>query len=113
MKRRFRALPRVPLLLLFNDADEEFPAEARILFRANAERILDMECLAILGWLLSSKLIKQAGKQTKPVTEGRLPGDARTARIACGWWLGGQKLTECGSASWSARSWAERSRATA
>jgi len=58
VKCEFPTLPRVPLLLLFNDEDEEFPGEARILFRDDAEKFLDMECLAILGWLLSSWLIK-------------------------------------------------------
>ena len=53
---RFDALPRVPVVLLFNDEDEEFPAEATILFERRAERFLDMECLAILGWMLADRL---------------------------------------------------------
>lgn len=57
-----RALPRVPLYLLFNDADDEFPAQCRILFERRAERYLDMECLAILGWLLSDYLMQARGK---------------------------------------------------
>ena len=50
------ALPRVPLLLLFNDADEEFPAQCSVLFEARAERYLDAESLAILGSQLVQRL---------------------------------------------------------
>ncbi len=46
---RIPALPRVPLLLLFNDADEEFAAQCSVLFEMRAERYLDAESLAILG----------------------------------------------------------------
>ncbi len=50
------ALPRIPLLLLFNDRDEEFPAQCKVLFERRAEKFLDMECLAILGMLLPGRL---------------------------------------------------------
>jgi hypothetical protein len=53
ISRQFNPLPKVPLLMLFNDADEEFPAHCSILFKRNAEAYLDAECLAILGMLLS------------------------------------------------------------
>jgi hypothetical protein len=59
--REFPALPCIRMVLLFNDADEEFPAEARILFPDNAAEYLDMECLAILGWLLKDLLSLSAG----------------------------------------------------
>ncbi len=52
----FDGLPRVPLLLLFNDADEQFPAECRVLFERRAALFLDMECLAILGMLMAGFL---------------------------------------------------------
>lgn len=55
-------LPRVPVFLLFNDADAEFGAECSVLFEKRAERFLDMECLAILGWLLSDYLALAAGR---------------------------------------------------
>jgi len=58
---QFPVLPSFDLLLVFNDADEEFPAEARVLFPDNAESLLDMECLAISGWLLSDYLYILAG----------------------------------------------------
>ncbi len=55
---QFDVLLRIPLLLLFNDEDEEFPAQCSLLFQKKAERYLDMECLAILGWFLSDALIQ-------------------------------------------------------
>ena len=53
----FNFLPRIPLLLRFNDRDHEFPAQCSILFRQSAEKYLDMECLAIGGTFLSGMLI--------------------------------------------------------
>jgi hypothetical protein len=53
---RFDVLPKLPILLLFNDADEEFPANCLLLFERRAEQYLDMECLAVLGWLLAEGL---------------------------------------------------------
>lgn len=53
---RFQALPKVPVFLLFNDADEEFPAQAIVLFQRNAASYLDMECLAMVGSLLAYRL---------------------------------------------------------
>ena len=50
---QFDALPRVPILLLFNDADSEFPAQSSALFERRANRYLDVESLAIAGWCLS------------------------------------------------------------
>lgn len=57
---RFQALPKVPILLLFNDQDEDFPAQCSILFERRAQRYLDMECLAMMGWLLASLLRAKA-----------------------------------------------------
>jgi hypothetical protein len=53
---RFSAFPRLPILLLFNDEDEEFPAQCSVLFERRAEKYLDMECLAISGWILAEWL---------------------------------------------------------
>ena len=50
------ALPRLPLLLLFNDRDEMFPAACSLLFDENAPAYLDMECLALLGLVLAEAL---------------------------------------------------------
>jgi hypothetical protein len=61
----FQCLPRVPVLLLFNDADEDFGARALILFERRAVRYLDVECLAMAGWLLSDELaVVSGGKQS-------------------------------------------------
>jgi hypothetical protein len=62
LSMQFNALPRVPVLLLFNDADDEFPAHCSLLFEGRAEKYLDAECLAILGMLLSVYLRKRAEK---------------------------------------------------
>jgi hypothetical protein len=58
---RFHALPRIDLLLLFNDKDEEFPARSTVLFQKHAEYYLDPESLAMTGACLAKKL-KQALK---------------------------------------------------
>jgi hypothetical protein len=55
---QFHALPRIPVLLNFNDRDDLFPATVSILYRASAECYLDMECLAITGTLLAGRLIR-------------------------------------------------------
>ena len=57
---RFTALPRIPLLVTLNDQDSDFAAHSTILFRASADRFLDPECLAILGGVLSRRLIAAA-----------------------------------------------------
>lgn len=49
---QFDALPKIPVLMLFNDIDEEFPAQSTVLFERRAENYLDMECLAMVGMLL-------------------------------------------------------------
>ena len=54
--RVFIGLPRIPLLLALNDEDEEFPAQATVLFERRAKHYLDMECLAMVGWLLCDRL---------------------------------------------------------
>jgi hypothetical protein len=58
---QIQALPQIPLLLLFNDEDEDFPAQCTLLFQRRAEKFLDMECLAIIGWLLADSLAQAAG----------------------------------------------------
>lgn len=55
----FNALPKVPMVLLFNDRDEDFDAQAKVLYEQRAESYLDAECLAILGNLLYQTLSRQ------------------------------------------------------
>jgi len=62
LSMRFEALPRVSLLMLYNDADEEFPARCSVLFQRCAERYLDAECLAMVGRLLFTNLEAAAGE---------------------------------------------------
>ncbi len=61
LSMKFDALPRIPILLLFNDADEEFPAQCLLLFERRAEKYLDMESTAILAWLLRDYLSQSEG----------------------------------------------------
>jgi hypothetical protein len=49
---QFNVLPMVPVLLLFNDEEEEFPAACSVLFERRSENYLDAECLAIVGRFL-------------------------------------------------------------
>ncbi|MFH1135448.1 MAG: DUF3786 domain-containing protein [Pseudomonadota bacterium] len=56
---KYPALPRIPLALVFYDQDDEFPASARVLFDASAPGFLDMECLAVLGLVLTDQLAAQ------------------------------------------------------
>ena len=55
--RCFDALPKIPMLMLFNDVDDEFPAKCTVLFQASAEAYLDGECLAMLGAQLAGRLV--------------------------------------------------------
>ena len=61
LSMRFDALPKVPLLLLFNDKDDEFPAQCSVLFEKRTEKFLDMECLAMVGMLFFEYLKAGAG----------------------------------------------------
>ncbi|MGD2028626.1 MAG: DUF3786 domain-containing protein [Desulfobacterales bacterium] len=63
LSMQFSPLPKVPLLLLYNDEDDEFPAHCSILFERRAEKYLDAECLAILGMLLSVYLRQRIEKE--------------------------------------------------
>lgn len=58
----FPALPRIPLLLTFYDADEEFPAEAKLFYDLTAPNFLDLECLAVLGLMLVLELEEGANQ---------------------------------------------------
>lgn len=60
--RRFAPLPKVPLLLVFNDADDDFPAAASLLFEKRASTYLDAESQAILGHALVNRLVAVANR---------------------------------------------------
>jgi hypothetical protein len=61
--RRFLPLPKVPLLLVFNDAEDGFPAAASLLFEKRASAFLDAESQAILGHRLTQRLVAFFRKQ--------------------------------------------------
>jgi hypothetical protein len=52
------ALPRLPILFLFNDADKQFPATTSILYERRAEHFLDAECRVMVDWYLFEHLKK-------------------------------------------------------
>lgn len=52
----FSALPGLPLMITFNDLDEDFPAEAKLFYDLTAPNFLDLECLAVLGLILVLEL---------------------------------------------------------
>ena len=62
---QFDPLPRVPLLMLFNDKDAEFAAKCSVLFERRAEKYLDAECLSMLGRLLFTSLTKALEKNER------------------------------------------------
>lgn len=55
---QFDAFPVIPVIMLFNDVDEEFSAKCSVLFESRAEKYLDAECIAMLGWQLFFRLKK-------------------------------------------------------
>jgi hypothetical protein len=55
---QFDALPKIPLIMLYNDADEEFSAKCSLLFESRSEKYLDAECIAMIGWQLFGHLKK-------------------------------------------------------
>ncbi|MGD9006990.1 MAG: DUF3786 domain-containing protein [Desulfobacteraceae bacterium] len=56
LKYQFLALPKIPVYLLFNDAEEGFPAQCTLLFEQRVQNYLDMESLAILCGTLVHRL---------------------------------------------------------
>ena len=45
----FQGLPHIPMLMLFNDAEDGFPPTCSVLFRSDVEIHLDAECIAMMG----------------------------------------------------------------
>ncbi len=56
----FRLFPRVWLAVVLHLADDEFPANANVLFDAAASHYLPTEDLAVLGGILAGRLIRAA-----------------------------------------------------
>lgn len=59
----FQALPKIPVRLLFYEADDEFPADIQLFFDRSARRFLEFECLAFLSGCFIHELIA-AGRET-------------------------------------------------
>ncbi|MBM4467033.1 MAG: DUF3786 domain-containing protein, partial [Chloroflexi bacterium] len=58
----FPMFPRLRLAVVLYLADEEFPASANVLFDAAAGHYLPTEDLAVLGGMLTGRLIKSSGE---------------------------------------------------
>jgi hypothetical protein len=56
----FYALPRLPLLVNYWCGDEEFPSSCKILFDSSVRHYLPTDVCAILGSMLTRKIIKNA-----------------------------------------------------
>ncbi len=65
LSMQFEALPRISLLLLFNDRDEEFPAQCTVLFQQHAEFYLDPESLSMTSAFLAKDLKETSQKFKK------------------------------------------------
>jgi hypothetical protein len=52
----FRTLPRIHMQVVFSEADDEFPVEARVLFDSHATEYLGYECLAFMHGALGNAL---------------------------------------------------------
>jgi hypothetical protein len=65
LSMQFDALPRIPVIVLYNDADDEFPAKCSVLFERRAEDYLDAECLAMVGRLLFTNLKTAGNSETE------------------------------------------------
>ena len=57
---RFRALPKIPIILNFNDADELMPANAGFLYLDTAASYLDLQCLTVTCTYLTGLLIQNS-----------------------------------------------------
>ena len=54
----FQALPRVPLMLTYWLGDEDFPSSCKVLFDESAGHYLPIDACAILGSMLTSRVIR-------------------------------------------------------
>lgn len=55
----FQALPRLPVLIVYWQGDEDFPASMQILFDASAPHHLPTDVCAILGSMLARRLLSR------------------------------------------------------
>ena len=55
---KFIALPKVPLAVVFWCGDEDFPPSCKILFDSSVSKFLPTDACAILGSMLTQKILK-------------------------------------------------------
>jgi len=55
---QFKALPKIPIILQFNAADEILPANSTFLFQDDAQNYVDLKSLATIGTYLIGALIQ-------------------------------------------------------
>ena len=93
-------LPRIRLLVLFNDKDEDFPALCRVLSQKHSEFYLDPESLAMSGTSLAKQLIRadrEIEARAATFQGASSLRDANTCRVATAF-PGGAMGTELKSA---------------
>lgn len=56
---KIKLLPKISILMLLYASDEEFPANLNIIFSANADAFLPIECLADLSEIFTRVLLKK------------------------------------------------------
>ena len=69
MAYAFQALPRVALLIVFWQGDEDFPSTCQVLFDATVSHCLPTDACAILGSQLTQQLIRAARSQENNTTK--------------------------------------------
>jgi len=52
--------PKVPVVAVVHAADEEFPADAKILFKSSINSFFNTEDIAVIGGIVAGRLIKAA-----------------------------------------------------
>lgn len=58
----FRPFPKIPLKLVYHPADEEFPAEFRLLFDSSATAFMEFEALGFLAGVFVDDMCQASGK---------------------------------------------------
>jgi hypothetical protein len=56
----FNVLPKIPLKVIFDEADDEFPASIQIMLDRTALRFLEFECLAFMVGLFARAFVRTA-----------------------------------------------------
>lgn len=57
----FQPLPKLPIQVVFFEADDEFPAEVKVMFDLSATKFVSYECLELMEIVLVVELLGAAG----------------------------------------------------